>query len=663
MKTSTLSKGQFRLYDRAIPALKPGEYTVRASQTVGTASVTEIAAVEQSWTLSVEAPRLRLPPSEVLGVFPPSDARDCKNNQLPHILLSTRTLPWAYSLSAAPTIPWMGLLLFKINKEDPSKSEAKLVTDGTAATFGAGSSKKATDWLPGVKDDEPMAWVEVRKSILRKVLPLRDIELPLLSHVREVSPLDAEGANDDDGYVATVIGNRLPVDLNSDYLAVLVNFGPYLVDNSFWPTRTEADTAPASPSGTVVNNIDWAVLFPDLFPKGDPASILTTITNPVITRSTGTTVFGRLSGLDTFTTKASATKSTSVVDSSKIVMGADTSAALQSGAVMEIPANALVGVDSSLSSLFITDIIGKYNIDLSKLKIPVEPKYRIPVLHHWTFRTASDVVDFETLIKRIGDPSRYLAPADSKGGQKLFAQGETDRSSGHLLLQHKSREGEDGASFYRGPLTAEPIASGNLPKIGNDWVTADQMLSLLVGSDGVSRWDISYAAAFELGRLMAMARKDILQVLVDWRRLAHQEHLVGMMRDRLKDYQAINPKVDDFLRNGLMERVGLVELLVKDRFGGVVDPVPLEQRQVDPTGLMMFVGKAAVPSLVSDKLAVMKPGSRQLQSFVSGAVTDLTPGYEIGTGIFNSALEKGVGGSALDAAALDTLFGHLRNNF
>ena len=63
---------------------------------------------------------------------------------------------------------------------------------------------------------------------MKKIFPCKD-DLPLLAHVREVDPNDTELANgDDDGWLAVVLANRLPVfdDANRKsvrYMACLVN--------------------------------------------------------------------------------------------------------------------------------------------------------------------------------------------------------------------------------------------------------------------------------------------------------------------------------------------------------------------------------------------------------------------------------------------------------
>ena len=66
------------------------------------------------------------------------------------------------------------------------------------------------------------ACIEIPASVVGKVFPTRD-DLPMLCHLREVDLDDTELAlGDDDGYMAVVMGNRLPQP-GVKYLACLVN--------------------------------------------------------------------------------------------------------------------------------------------------------------------------------------------------------------------------------------------------------------------------------------------------------------------------------------------------------------------------------------------------------------------------------------------------------
>jgi hypothetical protein len=129
-------------------------------------------------------------------------------------------------------------------------------------------------------------------------------------------------------------------------------------------------------------------------------------------------------------------------------------------------------------------------------------KTALPVLHMWTYRTAEVSGDFQAwaealayngAVRMIGDRARGEDVADGLG---------------RIAVDHRERSGEPGTSRYRGPLSPVPLLRS--PKI---------MLGVDAGrSYGESELDVSYAAAFELGRLLAMADRRVLHELMQFRR-------------------------------------------------------------------------------------------------------------------------------------------------
>ena len=81
---------------------------------------------------------------------------------------------------------------------------------------------------PDDKDVEQGLYLAVTETVVKKIFPCKD-DLPLLAHVREVDVNDTELANgDDDGWLAVVLANRLPVFDDAAgkavrYMACLVN--------------------------------------------------------------------------------------------------------------------------------------------------------------------------------------------------------------------------------------------------------------------------------------------------------------------------------------------------------------------------------------------------------------------------------------------------------
>lgn len=178
--TTPLSSGQLGLHDRAQAKLQPGTYTLEVGQTVSDATTTLAAIATSTAQFEIVDPgAATLPATEVLAVYPPAGAQDATDVMLPHIVLRSRSLPWANAGVVASETPWVALLLFV-------KGEAEFS-----------------------KGDDGREQVKLVRDLLRNLMPQRS-EVARLCHVRELPTDDPVAAKDDDRFVAIVVGNRLP---------------------------------------------------------------------------------------------------------------------------------------------------------------------------------------------------------------------------------------------------------------------------------------------------------------------------------------------------------------------------------------------------------------------------------------------------------------------
>ncbi len=134
--------------------------------------------------------------------------------------------------------------------------------------------------------------------------------------------------------------------------------------------------------------------------------------------------------------------------------------------------------------------------------LPPSAPQRLVLLYSWTFTAAPG-----------GGTFRELAGALNAGLLSLGVPGVT--STGHRLLTLHDRTGNDQRAGYHGPLVAAPAARDPL----GPYHAADQALRVIPES---ATKDISYAAAFELGRLLGAADGRLAQELMGWRREAYQ---------------------------------------------------------------------------------------------------------------------------------------------
>jgi hypothetical protein len=137
--------------------------------------------------------------------------------------------------------------------------------------------------------------------------------------------------------------------------------------------------------------------------------------------------------------------------------------------------------------------------------LPPSAPARLVLLYSWTFTAAPAGAGEGTF--------RELAGALDAG---LLGLGAPDvAATGQRPVTLHDRAGDDLAAWYRGPLIARPVARDPL----GPYHAADQALRVIPETGAE---DISYAAAFELGRLLGAADGRLAQELMGWRREAYQ---------------------------------------------------------------------------------------------------------------------------------------------
>src|SRR4029453_7324154 len=131
---------------------------------------------------------------------------------------------------------------------------------------------------------------------------------------------------------------------------------------------------------------------------------------------------------------------------------------------------------------------------------------RLVVLHHWGFEVT------------IGGTFRDRMQQLDVGlfGDLRDADGAPATDTGHIALELADREGARESVWYRGPLVAHPLTRDPL----GPYHSADQARRV---SPETGAEDVSYAAAFDLGRLLAAADPRLAQELMRWRRSAARQ--------------------------------------------------------------------------------------------------------------------------------------------
>ncbi len=146
---------------------------------------------------------------------------------------------------------------------------------------------------------------------------------------------------------------------------------------------------------------------------------------------------------------------------------------------------------------------------------------RLVSLYSWSFSCVAEEESFQGLLHTLDHSALRLPVNVNTEVEKLLA-------AGSVLLPHTFRESGKSVSWYHGPLAPAPnTQTASLPIR-----SADELVRY---NPTTGLFDISYAAAWELGRLLALQSKQFSTTLYLWKRTAIQQ-----LRQAAQQAQAIS---------------------------------------------------------------------------------------------------------------------------
>lgn len=489
--------GHFILHSNVMPKITAGRYELRTEQTGLPFDVEP-----ESTHIQVAAPRYTMPTDQILSSFPPANAEGAFGDRLPQIVLKRRTLPWERNPAGAVNpseTPWLALVVVAEGEAQLSVATPvrDCVTSGTALLD------------PGDKDVEQGLYLAVTETVVKKIFPCKN-DLPLLAHVREVDVNDTELANgDDDGWLAVVLANRLPVfdEANKKsvrYMACLVNLEGQL----------EALPPPLPPVTSFEYALaqDWTVLATVSAASTPDARVMghVSLGGAVLPAVAPGLIAPRSAGLAAPAIVASTAANT------KIGVALDGGAAMAQpsvgaqwvSATQKVSAAAL---DPDAKRLVRDTMAQGFRLPIELYAI--EKVLRFPVLAHWSF-TTNEGATFETLMQDLDVGLLGTVPERAPDAPAALAAPEVVQT-GHIGLDHRTRRGDPVRAWYRGPCVPFPTPRDSTAK--NEPLplahSADQLRRVI--PDG--REDLSLAAAFEIGRLLALSQLSVVSALLRFR--------------------------------------------------------------------------------------------------------------------------------------------------
>ena len=122
---------------------------------------------------------------------------------------------------------------------------------------------------------------------------------------------------------------------------------------------------------------------------------------------------------------------------------------------------------------------------------------------------------------------------------------------GYTVFDHVMRQGEKTVSWYRGPLV--PLNYDKPAQVQEPVANADELLRY---DPDTGLFDVTYAAAWQLGRLLALQNQGFALALNRTRSALRAKAARLMQRTELKDtYQELELRDDDFIEDRLMQQL------------------------------------------------------------------------------------------------------------
>jgi hypothetical protein len=522
MTTSNSGSTDTRLSftDRHKPGLQPGDYRITVEQSIEAEGKISPESFSVTRQFSVAGPRFSLDPLEIQEMFPPPGSLGEHSNVLPHIILKRSTLPWERQASPDDSdVPWLALLLFEEQEiESPRSLNLRDLCKAQSSNFPALPTEK------GDHGDDQVMVIEVPKKLLKQIIPTT-AALKYLAHVRQ---------NQNNEEVAVLIGNRLPkpgglsivhlVSLEQRYEGHEFNYqtaGPAdlirLVSLKSW--RFACVTAKQNFKG-LLTHLNHKLLFH--FPDQVTPPLLQPLHQDQIPNEIRSAfALGARPLLDT-TVTISEHSQWRIAD-----LGSRYYLVSNKFNVFNQAGKRVLKLDTAPSQQKLseqTSIVDQFKGAKHPLHEKATIEEQVPANHWWIEdgrnqyfisqeKKSLSVYDLDP----DGSSTLRLPPLKETSGP-ASAVAERYFKRGCVPLPHALRHGNQTISWYHGPLTPGRNQSKD---IDLPIRSADELV-LYSKEDGM--FDVSYAAAWELGRLLTLQKTRVAVDLFNWKRAhAHEE--------------------------------------------------------------------------------------------------------------------------------------------
>lgn len=145
---------------------------------------------------------------------------------------------------------------------------------------------------------------------------------------------------------------------------------------------------------------------------------------------------------------------------------------------------------------------------------PANTKVRLFAMASWSFTTGAFPGDFIDLMQAVGVDRAQVPHRDLPATTAAQQQVRMALDIGYVPLTDETRSGERSTAWYRSPLAAYATTRD----LHGPYPTSDSAMRY---DPGVGVFDHSYAAAWQVGRQLALSDASFTRTMIAWRRQAY----------------------------------------------------------------------------------------------------------------------------------------------
>ena len=195
--------------------------------------------------------------------------------------------------------------------------------------------------------------------------------------------------------------------------------------------------------------------------------------------------------------------------------------------------------EGSESTVYLVSLEGRYGDD-GNFDYPAgsgaDDYIRLVNLKKWGFACLPELgKNFEELIEAISVGS--LRPSHPSANDPPDVELERYLVAGYSPLPHRLRQCDRTYSWYHGPLSPQPIAA----TFTTDDALPEFADALIRYHQDIGMFDVSYAAAFEIGRVLALTDERFSASLYQWKQQYNETILAQLQETEARKLLAMSP--------------------------------------------------------------------------------------------------------------------------